>query len=249
MNIQQYLDRISYAGPLNPAYEVLAALQERHLLSIPFENLDIHAGNKITLDKGLIFEKVVHKHRGGFCYELNGLFFYLLQALGFQATRISARVFGEDGYGQEFDHLAILCRVNKQDYLLDVGFGDFTLHPLKLSLDLVQEDATGIFNIIKHDEQYLQVQKKVKGAWTPCYIFSLHERSYADFEEMCLYHQTSPLSPFTKKKLCTLATQTGRITLLNDKLKVKDGDARSEFPIESEEDFHKKLTEYFGIRL
>jgi N-hydroxyarylamine O-acetyltransferase len=79
MDTDAYLRRISYDGSLELTPEVLGALQYTHLLSVPFENLDIHLGREILLDENRLFDKIVTERRGGFCYELNGLFTALLQ--------------------------------------------------------------------------------------------------------------------------------------------------------------------------
>ena len=97
MDIRDYLKRIHYQGSLEPTLQTLQALHEAHLLTVPFENLSIHYGQPIILQEDLLFNKIVRKHRGGFCYELNGLFAWLLQQLGFQVTLLSAEVAGDDG--------------------------------------------------------------------------------------------------------------------------------------------------------
>lgn len=248
MNISSYLERIGYTGDLKPHLALLRELQKKHIRSIPFENLDIHMGNKITLDIEKVYAKIILTGRGGFCYENNGLFFFLLDHLGFRVKRISARVFSEEkGYGQEFDHLAILCSLDQEQYLLDVGFGDFAEYPLKLSLDKVQTDPRGKFKILEHEGSFFQVQSKKGETWKPVYIFSQQSRAYGDFEGMCHFHQTSPDSPFTRKKLCTRATENGRITLLNDKLVIQEGELRQEIKIENEADFQQKLKQHFHI--
>lgn len=108
MEVQAYLDRIGYAGPLAPTAETLRALHRRHMLSVPFENLDIGLGREIVLDSVRFLKKIVNRHRGGFCYELNGAFAWLLTALGFRVTLLSARVADKDGItSKEFDHLTL----------------------------------------------------------------------------------------------------------------------------------------------
>src|SRR4051812_21511122 len=104
-----YLARIGYAGSLAPTIETLRALHRAHLHAVPFENLDIHLGRPIKLDRGAFFRKIVGERRGGFCYELNGLFADLLAFLDFDVSLLSARVAREaGGFGPEFDHLAVL---------------------------------------------------------------------------------------------------------------------------------------------
>jgi N-hydroxyarylamine O-acetyltransferase len=132
LNVPAYLDRIAYTGSLAPTFEVLRHLHRAHLLSVPFENLDIAAGRKIVCEENAFIDKIVERRRGGFCYELNGALAALLRAIGFQVTLLSARVPREDDSdGPEFDHLALSIDV-EEPWLADVGFGDSFLEPLGL---------------------------------------------------------------------------------------------------------------------
>ena len=81
LDVERYLQRIDYSGPTVPTLETLSALHQAHLLAVPFENLDIHLGRAIVLDEEALYDKIVERRRGGFCYELNGLFAALLRAL------------------------------------------------------------------------------------------------------------------------------------------------------------------------
>src|SRR5918995_2554428 len=107
MDVDAYLERIDYRGPLAPTAETLRRLHVAHLLAVPFENLSIHAGEPVVLDDEALFEKIVARRRGGFCYELNGLFAWLLRALGFRVTMLSARVVNRGVVGPEYDHLTL----------------------------------------------------------------------------------------------------------------------------------------------
>lgn len=251
MDVTNYLLRIKYDGDLSLTIGVLNALQKNHLLHVPFENLDIHYGRPIVLNTGKFFEKIVNEKRGGFCYELNGLFFELLQSLGFNVKMVSARVFNssEQTYSQEYDHLAIIARINSTDYLVDVGFGEFTFHSLKIELNTIQNDERGNFRIEQHDDEYLRVSKQVNGNYIPEYIFSTKERALSEFGEMCIYNQTSPQSHFTQKKLCSIPTNGGRITLTSELLKITAGDSSIEEKINSDEGFTANLEKYFGINM
>src|SRR5579863_765040 len=106
LNVSAYLARIGYAGSTAPTVETLRALHHTHLLTVPFENLDIALGRAIALDEDALVRKLVEQRRGGFCYELNGAFAALLRALGFRVTLLAARVSRESGgESPEFDHL------------------------------------------------------------------------------------------------------------------------------------------------
>ncbi len=137
MNKKSYLNRIGIEKTDVAAdLENLKFLQRRHLLTVPFENLDIPWKRPIDLDGNRFYEKIVKEKRGGFCYELNGLFYELLQEIGFQSKMISARVGDEAGkFSAEYDHLAIITQIGDDEYLVDVGFGKFTAEPLKFILN------------------------------------------------------------------------------------------------------------------
>lgn len=248
MNKKKYLNRIGIKNfQLHHNFETLKLLQNQHLLNVPFENLDIHWKRPIILDNEKFYKKIVGEKRGGFCYELNGLFFELLNEIGFTSQIISARVSNGKDFGAEFDHLAILTKIGNEKFLVDVGFGDFTAAPLRFVLDIEQRDENGIFLIRKFDEDYFEVVKKDGKAWVSEYIFKDLARDLTEFAEMCNFHQTSPESHFTQKKVCSLMTENGRKTLTDKKfIETKNGE-KTETEIASEDDFNKILVQEFRI--
>lgn len=246
MNKEKYLYRIKCSGKHKPDLNALKKLQKYHLLNIPFENLDIHDKIPIVLDINTLFKKVIERKRGGFCYELNGLFFELLVSLKFNAKRVSARVYDkENGYGKEFDHFAILIVIDNDEYLCDVGFGEFTFEPLKLEIGVVQHDERGDYLIDQYDENYFRVNKIENGMSIPQYIFQREKRELKDYQEMCMYHQTNSDSHFTKKRLISIPTETGRITITGNILKIKDSDLITETEIKNEKEFQQLLKNLF----
>ncbi|UGU16552.1 arylamine N-acetyltransferase [Sinomicrobium kalidii] len=249
MNTEKYLTRIAYNDNVHLDLYTLKQLQKQHLLHIPFENLDIHYNVPIRLDTETIFEKIVNRKRGGFCYELNGLFLELLCALGFKTKRISGRVYNKETseFGEEYDHLAIVVILDDGEYLVDAGLGEFAFAPLKIELNTVQHDIRGDYSIREYDGEYLIIYKVNDTKKIPQYIFKNAQREYGEFAGMCHYHQTSPESPFTKNKLVSLPTESGRITLTDDKLKVSENGHTSETPIADKAEFKEKLRKVFGI--
>jgi len=242
-DVDAYLDRIAYDGGREPTLETLRALQEHHLLAVPFENLDIHRGAPIRCDMKRFYEKVVVQRRGGFCYELNGLFGKLLGGLGFEVTMISARVrTAHGGFGPEFDHMALLVPIGGRRWLADVGYGDSFLHPVSLETFDRQLDPTGWYRVEKDDEEWLLLRDE-----KPEYRFTLTPYLLEDYAGMCHYHQTSPDSPFTKKSVCSLATRNGRITISGSKLIVTDNGARRESELDGEEAWYQALRDHFGV--
>ncbi|PKV63604.1 arylamine N-acetyltransferase family protein [Pontibacter ramchanderi] len=250
MDHKAYLDRIGYTGALQPTLGVLQQLQKAHLLAVPFENLDIHDGVPIELDVERIYDKVVQRRRGGFCYELNGLFFELLTWIGFDVRRISAMVYtASDGtYTPEYDHMALLVTIDGEEYLSDVGFGEFSFAPLKLVLGQVQPDARGDYRIDRYDESYYRVSRIENGEVLPEYIFSKTERAYDEFAGMCRFHQSDSRSHFRQRRMITLPTEQGRITLTEEKLKLKEGSLTQEIKLQSKAAYDAYLWQYFGLR-
>jgi N-hydroxyarylamine O-acetyltransferase len=247
LDIDAYLERINYRGPLEPTAETLRRLQVAHLLAVPFENLSIHAGEPIVLDDEALFDKVVARRRGGFCYELNGLFAALLRALGFEVEMLSAAVWGSAGkFGREFDHMALLVNLEER-WLADVGFGESFVEPLRLDERGVQTQGARAFRIDREGDRLTLLKRDEGGDWVAQYRFSLTPHVYADYAEMCLYQQTSPESHFTQGRVCTRLTPEGRVTLSRLRLITTDGDGRRERELAGEQEFEEALREHFGV--
>jgi N-hydroxyarylamine O-acetyltransferase len=250
IDVPAYLARIGYTGPTEPNAETLRSLHRAHMLAVPFENLDISARRPIVCDEERFVAKIVDKRRGGFCYELNGAFAALLGALRFKVTLLSARVpRGEAGDGPEFDHLALGVGL-EEPWLADVGFGDSFLEPLRLTPGIEQEQVAGRFRIQprSHGELVMQRWDASSGGWKAQYVFTLQPRVLSDFAGMCHYHQTSSESHFTQKRICSLATPEGRITLSDCTFIVTRKRKREERSV-TEEERIAVLKEYFGVSL
>src|SRR5215510_12560424 len=139
MDIQAYLKRIEYSGPLGCDRETLRQLHLVHLLHVPFENLSIHAHEAIVLNDSALFEKIVTRRRGGFCYEHNGLFAALLREIGFEVEMLSAEVANDQGeFSRDFDHMTLMVATEQERWLADVGFGDSFIEPLRLEIEREQ---------------------------------------------------------------------------------------------------------------
>jgi N-hydroxyarylamine O-acetyltransferase len=192
----------------------------------------------------------VRRRRGGFCYELNGLFAALLRALGFEVTLLAAGVSRADGgFGPEFDHLTLLVRATGDErfWLADVGFGDSFLEPLRFVEGIVQEQHGRAYRIDR-DGEYWTLMQQDDGSWQPQYRFSLQPHEHAEYAAMCRYHQTSPESSFTRKRVCTLATPSGRVTL-SDLTLISTKSGRRTEQLIAEQQYHAALREYFGVDL
>jgi N-hydroxyarylamine O-acetyltransferase len=249
MDVAAYLQRLRYSGSCDPTAATLSALHVAHLQAVPFENLSIHRGEPIVLDERALFEKVVVRRRGGFCYELNGLFAALLRELGFEVDMLSAGVMGASGeFGPEFDHMALRVRIGSDSWLADVGFGDSFREPLRLVAGAAQMQGPDAYELSRNAIGiWLLTRTAATGTASPQYRFTLTPRVLSDYEAMCVYHQTSPDSPFTRQRLCTIATLDGRVTLSGTRLIRSRGDTREEETLADDRRDGSVLRDLFGL--
>ncbi len=246
MDVEQYLRRIAYDGPRQPSAAVLRGLHRQHLFTVPFENLDIALKTPIRLDSASLYDKIVRRRRGGYCYELNGLFGELLIALGFRVQMLSARVRRDDGgFGPEFDHM--LLRVDLEEpWLVDVGFGDSFVDPIVFRAGGADQVNGHRYLVAAFGDEW-QLQREDDKGTVPLYIFRDVGRQLSEYEEMSAFHQTSPESGFTKRWICSIATPDGRVTLANGRLIVTTGDGREESALSTHMEVRQRLRELFAI--
>src|SRR3989440_9784276 len=239
---QQYLRRIGARAPAAPTHEALRDLHTRHELAVPFENLSIQLGEPITLSEESLFDKIVLRRRGGFCYELNGAFARLLDALGFPVSYLAAGVFGEGGaVSPLFDHMVLGVEADGP-WLADVGFGDHSLYPLRLDDAGPQLDPQGTFQVSRTPEGDLDILRDGK----PQYRAETRPRRLVDFGPACWWQQTWEDSHFRRSLVCTMPVDgspdrsldqsLGRVTLSGRRLIRTLAGERQESELGSDED-------------
>ncbi|OKI96694.1 acetyltransferase [Streptomyces sp. CB02058] len=241
-----YLERIGATRPARADASALRALQTRHLLTVPFENLSIHLGQDIVLEEEKLVDKIVTDRRGGFCYELNGAFAGLLRELGFRVTLLQARVFGDGGrLGIPYDHVAL--RVETDDgtgpWLADVGFGDHAVHPLALDARTEQHDPCGVFRFREAPRGDLDL---LRGG-SRQFRLDLRPRVLADFRAGSWYHRTSPDSHFTRSVVCSRRTEDGRVTIRGRTLITTAHGERYETELSTDADVLAAYRDHFGL--
>jgi N-hydroxyarylamine O-acetyltransferase len=243
--VSAYLQRLGIDHEPRPTAEALAQLHRAHLEHVPFENLDIHFGVPIELDARGFAEKIALRSRGGFCYELNGAFAWLLTALGFDVELLEARVYSPSGLGGRFGHLCLAVQIGDRRSLVDVGFGRSGFdEPILLERDVEQADTAGTFVLRRAAAGTLDMLRDGERE----YRVAPRGRALADFEPGCRYHQTSPDSPFTRRSVCTIRTPDGRLTVAGTRLI----DTSTCGQVERELDrsaFADVLATRFGVRL
>lgn len=254
MNIEQYLERIGYTGVPATDIETLAALCDCHVRQVPFEDLDIQAGVPIRLNTAEFFDKVVIRRRGGYCYELNGLFCELLVQLGFRVHMLSARVANGKAYSPEYDHMCLAVEAEGIQWLVDVGFGDFSLMPLKIDSSEVQSDGRKEYLVGKLEvegKEYYSASRwnEGRGMYVSQYIFSLQPHALQDFAPRNQYQQTNAESHFMKTLMCSLPTENGRISMINNRMVYTKHGERYEEAIRDEAHRRELLRKYFKIEM
>ena len=247
MDTTAYLDRIKYRGPLNRDQETLRQLQLAHLLAVPFENLSIHAGEPIVLDDAALFDKLVRRRRGGFCYELNGLFAALLRTLGFEVDMLSAGVANDQGvFSPDFDHMTLLVTLDER-WLVDVGFGDSFVEPLLFEPGREDVQRGASYRIVPDEKRFVLEKAAPGDQWKAEYRFALTPYQFSDYLARCEYLQTSPDSHFTQNRICSLLTDNGRISVSDTRFIVSENGVRRERVVTGETDYAELLREHFGI--
>ncbi|MYS83591.1 arylamine N-acetyltransferase family protein [Embleya scabrispora] len=240
-----YLALLDAARPVRPDAAALADLQWRHLLAVPFENLDIHLGRPVELTEEALLAKILDRRRGGFCYELGGAFAALLRALDYRVTLLAARTYDDQGRpGIPFDHLALRVDLDRP-WLVDVGFGRFAHHPIRLDLRTDQRDPGGEFRIVEGEYGELDVLHEGQ----PQYRLEPRPRDLRDFVAGCWWHQTSPTSHFTRAPLCSRPTPDGRITISDRTVVRTTGTDRHEEHLTDDAAVLAAYQDHFGITL
>ncbi|MGI9434803.1 MAG: arylamine N-acetyltransferase family protein [Geminicoccaceae bacterium] len=251
VDLDAYLDRVGLKDALlPPTRETLLRLQAAHLLHVPFENLDIGWKRPIRLDETLLFDKIVNRGRGGFCYELNGLTVGMLGRLGFDAHLMAASVCEPEtgDYGPDAGHACIRVALDPP-MLFEVGFGDSALTPLELVPDLVQHDGRFPYRLQKKDVTWtLQSQPRDDQQWVDCYRFTETPWSLTAFQAMCDYQQFSSKSHFVNRKVCSIAKEdNGRVTLTGERLIITLNGVADSRQIPDDAMFDALLETEFGI--
>ncbi|SNY55236.1 arylamine N-acetyltransferase family protein [Paractinoplanes atraurantiacus] len=235
MDVDAYLDRIGVDRTAS-----LHDMHRAHQETVPFENLSIHLGEPISLSPDDLFDKIVRRRRGGFCYELNGLFALLLEALGHKVVRAGARVYRTpESLGPPFDHLALLADAGdgQEPWIADVGFGRHSAYPLRLG------EPSGQFLVAAAPDGDLDVFRD----GVPQYRLETRPRSLEDFGPTCWWQSTSPDSHFTRGPVCSRLDGDGRISISGRTLIRTKGETRTETTLDTDESLVAAYREHFGI--
>jgi N-hydroxyarylamine O-acetyltransferase len=231
LDLSAYFARVGYDGPRAPTLATLHALTAAHARAIPFENLDVLLGRGIDLGLEAVFDKLVLRRRGGYCFEQNALFLHVLTALGFAARPLSARgrIFPARAQTPPRTHLFLTVEIDGQRWLTDVGVGGLSLtSAIRLEVDVEQPTPHEPRRIVREGDHWLH-QARLGEGWSDVYEFTGEEMPPIDREVGNWYTSAHPRSHFRDRLIVARAAPDGgRVTLLNGELKVRDRDGIAE---------------------
>lgn len=192
---------------------------------MPYENLDIINGLPIKLDTEALFDKIVTRNRGGYCFEVNGLFGALLENLGFKVTHLAARFLRNEAKIPLRRHWVLLVECDEGEYICDVGIGSAApRYPLKLQEGIEQHQFGETYKLQKEDFFGWVIYELHDGEWRKFYSFTLEPQIDVDFIAPSFYCEKHPDSIFNKDVMVSIKTETGRKTLNGREYKVFSGD-------------------------
>jgi N-hydroxyarylamine O-acetyltransferase len=244
MDVAAYLTRIGTARPAAPTSAALTALHRAHVRSVPFEDYDIHTGIAISLELDALERKIVHRRRGGYCYELNGLFGALLRELGFAVTLVGAFALDDDGTrGPEAEHARLLVDAVDGGWIVDVGNGAGWPEPVPR-----RPGVHGRVQVRRDGDVWWTTERNRDGRWERGWAWTPQPRELADFAERNRYQQHDAGSDFVGRRLAVLPTPTGRISLVNGVFAELEHGVRTQREVSAAEEW-ALLADRFGIVL
>jgi N-hydroxyarylamine O-acetyltransferase len=250
--LEQYFERINYTGTRDISLENLTLLQKGHLYNVPYENLDQMNSVPLSLSPEGVFDKIVKQHRGGYCFETQGLLCYVLRSLGYDVVQYTGRFMNEPGVIQMRRHRILVVTLNEKRYVCDVGMRSETSRvPLLLEENLVQTDGVGEYKYWKDDFYGWVIMQKLPGKdWKPLYGFTEEVQVDDDFVMPSFFCEKHPDSPFNTIMKIAIYTENSNLNIVDNEYKVyKMGKCVEESIINSVQEAKEVLKDKFGITL
>jgi N-hydroxyarylamine O-acetyltransferase len=244
-HVARYLERIGFAGQPRADLATLMTLHRRHVEGIAWECLDCYAGNPTSRDPLAAFDKIVTRGRGGWCYEMNGLFAWILEGIGFQVTRLAAGVMRDTiGDAMIGNHLALIVRLD-QDYLADVGLGSGLIEPVPLA-EGIYHQRFATYRLERLDDRWWRFHNQ-SGVLPPSFDFALDVRDDALLEDRCRWLHDDPASPFRQNAVVQRYFADRLESLIGSKLIRISAQGAEETPIASAAGYDRALRDTFGL--
>jgi arylamine N-acetyltransferase len=247
--VAAYLSRIGYNEPMDLSADTLSKLQECHLHTVPYENFDILNGIPLSLEIPDLFDKVVVRCRGGYCFELNELFAWLLRELGFKVTDYFARFWrDEPNTPPKRRHHVLQVEAEGKLYLCDVGVGGIVPQgPIEMTENLVQKQGDECYKLEKDSYFGWILCEEKQGQWSWIFSFTEEPQLSKDFIMASYWCEHAPDSIFTKSAMAAVRTAAGRNSLSGSEFRIFTEEGVQVFTPETKEEYAKALETYFGI--
>lgn len=252
MSVGKYLERIGIEGLPEPTPETLCRIQTAHLQTVPYENLDILMHRPISLAPEALYDKIVLRRRGGYCFEVNELLAWLLRELGYSVTDLFARFLrGESSRPMRRHHvLAVRCPDADGAYLVDVGVGSGSPNrPVRITEGEVLYDGSAVYRLTTDPLDGWLLSEQKDDTWQPVYSFSEERNEAVDFVTTSFWCEYAKESIFNKAPMVSLRTPNGRRTLDGDEARIFDGLSVSTRKLKDPAEQAQILKEWFGIDL
>lgn len=247
--IGAYFARIA-AGEATSSYGALAEIHRAHRMAVPFENLDIHLGRGIGLEPETLFDKLVTRRRGGYCFEQNALLLGMLQALGFEARPLLGRVWLNATETPPRTHTLNLVHVEGEDYIVDAGFGGSFVPPMLLVSDEVVKTGDGArHRLVRAGEHGWMLQRDPGTGWQRQYSFTTERVWPADLEAANHWTATRPDTRFTTLRVVSGTLPDGFVSLTDRTLTVNRMGVPEAREVKDTEEYRRVLSERFGLEL
>lgn len=247
LDLQAYLQRVGYAGDLEPNYAVLEALHLAHATHIPFENLDILLHRPIRLDLQSLQNKLVKAKRGGYCFEQNLLFAAALKEIGFPVQQLAARVRHGAQRILPRTHMLLLVSIDSATWIADVGFGaEGLLLPVPFAIGQEARQFAWTYRVV-HEAGHWLLQSLGQESWLDLYEFSLEPQHLIDYEMANYYVSTHPDSRFVQTLTAQRLAPTVRQILRNRQLTVDSGNAVTQRTLTDDDELLAVLAETFQL--
>ena len=212
MRLSDYLSRIGLDALPPPSLEGLQLLQDHHMRHVPFENLNVLLGRPLDLTPSALFGKIVERKRGGYCFELNTLYAYLLSQAGFAPVPMMARVWLRDpSETPPRTHLVNRVAIEGEDWISDVGFGGRAARaPLKIEDGYEVDDGDGRIRIQADAQFGYRISRFQDGVWSDQYTVETEAAHKADILSGNHWTENHPTSHFRLGIGVGLFTPEGR---------------------------------------
>lgn len=244
--LDRYLARIGFDRPIEHTVATLEGLQRAHMTAVPFENLHVFHRRGVYTSIDWSVPKIIDSGRGGWCFELNGAFSSLLEGLGFAVTRLAADVLLDGERPDGPDHLTLRVDLD-EPYLVDVGFGDSFIRPLRLDDSAIQDGGTGPYRLVPVGTHRV-LEMEEAGTWQRCFRFEPTPHLLDDFAGRSDFMQTEPGLRWTEAPFATRLLEGGpdRVWLLRDRLKLRQNGEITVTDV-ADDEWPATLHKWFGM--